>query len=345
MLLTAVVLCSLSSYGQYHFSGQVRDPLTEHRVYLSVVEDFRKISSIYEEQILQQIQPDSTGYFQFTGNNLPLENRIYRIHVDTCPENEESFNHFMGHCPNSRDIAFLANNNDTIAFPMGFDEEIFCRVVSQNDKARTLLKVDSLLHDMQFAFATYRSEANRKFNTEKWFGTLQDYGQQLNEPLAELYIFNFLSDKQSFLHNAYLEDLKENPYYDELLERLQQNYPQAPYTPQYEAELAADRFLINRKKSLPWWVYFIGAFGALSILGNFYLIGQWRKYQKKSPKGPSLSKQEENVLDLILKDYTNKEIADALFISVSTVKTHINHIYKKYNVTSREELKSLKDKG
>ena len=40
-------------------------------------------------------------------------------------------------------------------------------------------------------------------------------------------------------------------------------------------------------------------------------------------------------------DKTNKEIASELFISLSTVKTHINNLNKKLNVTSRKELKRL----
>ena len=54
-----------------------------------------------------------------------------------------------------------------------------------------------------------------------------------------------------------------------------------------------------------------------------------------------LTKQEQNVLDLLLGDNTNKDIAEALFVSVSTVKTHVNNVYKKLNVNSRDELKSL----
>ena len=40
----------------------------------------------------------------------------------------------------------------------------------------------------------------------------------------------------------------------------------------------------------------------------------------------------------MLENKTNKEIASALFVSVSTIKTHINNLYKKLEVTSREEM-------
>nr|WP_235989380.1 LuxR C-terminal-related transcriptional regulator [Psychroserpens algicola] len=69
-----------------------------------------------------------------------------------------------------------------------------------------------------------------------------------------------------------------------------------------------------------------------------------RKKKKHSNAIEQLTKQEQNVLDLLLTDNTNKAIAETLFVSVSTVKTHVNNIYKKLNVNSRDELKSLFNK-
>ena len=54
-----------------------------------------------------------------------------------------------------------------------------------------------------------------------------------------------------------------------------------------------------------------------------------------------LTRQEQNILNLLLEDKSNKEIADILFVSLSTVKTHINNIYRKLNIQNRNEAKSL----
>jgi LuxR family maltose regulon positive regulatory protein len=43
------------------------------------------------------------------------------------------------------------------------------------------------------------------------------------------------------------------------------------------------------------------------------------------------------VLYLLAEGLSNKEIADKLFISPGTVKTHVKHIYKKLNVKRRME--------
>lgn len=51
----------------------------------------------------------------------------------------------------------------------------------------------------------------------------------------------------------------------------------------------------------------------------------------------SLSKREAEILELLSKGYRYKEIAEMLFISMDTVRTHIRKIYEKLHVRSRTE--------
>ena len=94
-LVLFLLLVSSMAHGQFQFSGQVTEELREGTLYLSLVEDYRKLKGIHSEQILQKTKADSIGYFRFEGNNLPLENRIYRIHVDTCSDSDQAINHFL----------------------------------------------------------------------------------------------------------------------------------------------------------------------------------------------------------------------------------------------------------
>jgi DNA-binding CsgD family transcriptional regulator len=53
-----------------------------------------------------------------------------------------------------------------------------------------------------------------------------------------------------------------------------------------------------------------------------------------------LTERQRKVFDLIVSGKTNKEIMAELFIEQSTLKSHINEIYRKLDIKSRSELKS-----
>jgi len=54
---------------------------------------------------------------------------------------------------------------------------------------------------------------------------------------------------------------------------------------------------------------------------------------KKTKEG--LTEREQEVLGVLTKGLSNKEIADTLCISEQKVKTHLNNIFRKLNVTRR----------
>ncbi len=51
-----------------------------------------------------------------------------------------------------------------------------------------------------------------------------------------------------------------------------------------------------------------------------------------------LSPRERDVAQLVAAGSSNREIADALVVSVKTVETHIQHIFRKLNVKARSEV-------
>lgn len=343
LLTVLLFFCTLAMHAQYSFSGQIDKKHWHEDVYLSVIEDYRKISGIYSEQIVSRVKADSLGFFRFTGNQLENENRIYRIHVDNCFDGEQGQNHFNGHCDDSKTVIFIAKNKDTIVFPFSFDKQMFCDIRSTNEKTQVFVKIDSIKEEMKYAFGEYPSEANRRLNSKKWFRTLQEYGQNLNEPIAEVYIYSFLSDRRNDLHEHYLEDLKNNAYYNDLLERLKTHYPNSSYTKQYEEELTSDQYIVSGHKGHFIWFYLLIPVCLISIGLNFYLASKLKNQHSKTLESQKeqLTNQEQKILEMLLENHSNKTIAEQLFVSVSTVKSHVNNIYKKLNVNSRDEIKSL----
>lgn len=54
-----------------------------------------------------------------------------------------------------------------------------------------------------------------------------------------------------------------------------------------------------------------------------------------------LTDREKQILDKVVEGFRNKEIAEKLYVSEQTIKSHINHIFSKLGVTSRSQLVSL----
>ncbi|TVZ15400.1 regulatory LuxR family protein [Maribacter sp. MAR_2009_72] len=339
----AISLCCCSvSLAQYKFSGQIANPQNEKSIYLSIIEDYRKLDRISLEQVVKKTGTDSLGYFNFYGNNLLEENRIYRIHLDDCSETSSLPDHFFGNCKSSKSILFIAKNTDTINFPRSFSDEMLCEIISTNNTSQIFLEIDVLKEQMAFEFNDFRSDASKKLNLQKWFGTLQDFGEQLNEPLAELYIYNFLSDKRNETYTYYIKDIIANNYYKELGERLSTKYPNTVFTAQYKKEIEIDEQIANNNTgSSPLWKWLLPLLLFISVVFNIYLLAMPKINAKKIRQlaYAKLTEQEQNIVKQILQNKTNKEIASTMFISVSTVKTHINNIYKKLEVTTRTEIK------
>ena len=66
----------------------------------------------------------------------------------------------------------------------------------------------------------------------------------------------------------------------------------------------------------------------------------------RRPAGSPLTETERRVAELAGSGQTNREIADALFISVHTVEAHLTRVYRTLGVQSRTELARVDlDKG
>jgi two-component system NarL family response regulator len=67
------------------------------------------------------------------------------------------------------------------------------------------------------------------------------------------------------------------------------------------------------------------------------VLDRLAELSKKTPSAETLSEREIEVLRLMASGVSNRDIADQLSITQSTVKTHITSIFQKLNVTTRTE--------
>ncbi len=76
----------------------------------------------------------------------------------------------------------------------------------------------------------------------------------------------------------------------------------------------------------------VGLFIGYSIFGGHESIGS-----EQRPVSHDLSQRELDVLRLMSEGLTNQEIADRMYVSVNTVKTHISNLYSKLDVNRRTQ--------
>jgi DNA-binding NarL/FixJ family response regulator len=67
------------------------------------------------------------------------------------------------------------------------------------------------------------------------------------------------------------------------------------------------------------------------------VVQAFQQMGKSAKETENLSEREVEILGYLSKGYQDKEIADKLFLSVKTVRTHLRNIYKKLHVRSRIE--------
>lgn len=77
------------------------------------------------------------------------------------------------------------------------------------------------------------------------------------------------------------------------------------------------------------------------FLGQLYFPKQIADVLEQRKKRIGLSHREQDILLMISKGLTNKEIAHSLYISQFTVRNHVNHILIKLDATDRTEAISI----
>ena len=80
--------------------------------------------------------------------------------------------------------------------------------------------------------------------------------------------------------------------------------------------------------------------------GTYYIVkvcgaqGTCMSGMRETAKSFGLSHREAEVCAMVVRGYSNKDIADKLFISELTVKDHLKHIFNKLRITKRVEIAS-----
>ncbi|WP_317196320.1 helix-turn-helix transcriptional regulator [Winogradskyella alexanderae] len=320
-------------YAQYSISGYLDTPKKNKRVYLSLLK-FNEENTIYEDQILTSTLTDSLGYFSFEGKLLSEKHALYRIHAKV-DENKSAmqmaFNEDLKNLHN-----FIFSNQDTIVF-------------EKNKKYWFSTNTNTNLIDKEWQeFGNYANQLNLELRSLR---DIENKDQSSNQLLSELKAYTNIKDADPLVtlliigsvpENILRKDLKKDPdFYTTLQNSLNTYYDKKSYAEQFKI-LIRDLSVTKTQRDLEFYrklTYVLASLGILLVIGIVYLLLKLkRKMNEQVPQEAiNLTNQEERIAELILQDRTNKEIATELFVSLSTVKTHIRNIYAKLEVGNRQE--------
>lgn len=343
LILSFILFFSFHSTAGYVIHGLIRNVgIGQSKVYLATVnapEDFFITSPDY---IINSAEIKPDGSFTLSGDYLPDDLRFYRLSINSIPnassnfifENSKNFFHLL--LTNNSKINLEIQGGKQTPFPVNIygskDNTTLCQI------QKNLLERKSLLAKEQ---SSVKSTLIRS-SIERYLKQVADTCQ--NSLIGLFAIYHIDNKEANFL--------TDNQFYENFQQKIHQQYPQSPYTGRYD-ELIKQfigfrNVVCAQPDSTTRWKDYLIFLESLLVLA----LAIWIFRLKKSitPKNIPSEKQsaeitevqtftskEKQILQLLVDGKTNKEIAQELFIEISTVKTHINNIYRRLNVSNRTE--------
>jgi len=305
-------------YGQHTVSGYTNlgNPEDwERKVYLSQVQ-LNENTNTHNYIPITSSTITEKGFFSFDKKWFKDTDHIYKIHIAP----NKSSGKLLKKIKNFK--LFIISKNDSIYFGKG--KSLFGNYTTNNAADKEWGKLRK--------FESQFENLHDDFDTEQYLLRTKGYVKDsLQILLVKLISIKKLDDKKLLEKDI----IANTPYYAELLQELRSS----EIDPSLFLYLENKLLLVNEAKTdqkftISLWANTI-AFCTIAIL-VFLFIRNRKKVEK--PTINPLSKQENIIKELIISGKSNKEIANELFISISTVKTHISNIYSKLNISSRREL-------
>ncbi|HFA48144.1 MAG TPA: LuxR family transcriptional regulator [Bacteroidetes bacterium] len=327
--------------GQYSITGDLKEWGDWNYVHLQYLPSLDELTGANMNNIVQSAKIDSTGHFEISGIGLPEGERLYLLLLG---KREKGIGISSG--PFVKSYLYLAFSEPArieLRCPDISRSFSFCDIRNSPQSAALARLTEHIIPSLFEQFikeGSPPSEIRKQFFHKKMDGVLKNFADTCQYDLPALVALKKMEDMEV--------DYKNDPvFYENFLKRLQPISESSPYA--MEFSLLIERYRrVNFGETKNWERVLLPyslLLSALLLAYIFYLKKQIRAYKKQAGQQAitdgktldSLSAKELEVFNLIAEGKSNKEIAQALFIETSTVKTHVNKIYQKLGIRSRKE--------
>jgi len=340
IFLTMALACN-SLQAKYQVRGQVNlGEEWQPKVFMAAIHNLNDYYRTSSKLIINTAEVDEDGNFVLEGENLPNEKLFYRLYLmkndntdfDAClyvGGDDHNFVHLI--LDNATQVNVSADPSSLA--PFGSYE------INGSDENLLMRELSSIVFP-SFYFYKIQFPTELRFSEEKLHSDLKNFVDTCQNSLVALAAVNNM-DFDNFFEN-------NKEFYLQFQDRIKADLPNSPYTKNFKRKV--NYYLGGEESRTNIWKWI--SFSLLGLLG----ISLWMNLRKSAtsvveeivpeeiaPLTEKLTKKEHEILACIQTGKSNKEIASELFVEVSTVKSHINKIYSKLEVSSRAELqKALK---
>ncbi len=347
-------LCFLSLFpiigqAKYTIKGKVNlQGDWQPQIYLAAIDKLNDYYRASPDLVISIAPIQTDGSFVLEGDNLPREARFYRLYLMKEQNREYDACLYFG-LNDHNFIHIVLHNESQLKINAAVDAfSPFGNYKVKGDITNQLMQQLSNMVYPSVGFYDFRFPIEQKLSAEKLQQDLKYFADTCSISIVSLAAVNYTDFEQYF-------DI-DRDFYEDFGQRLKQTLPNSIYTKNYFRKL--NYYAFEDTSIIPIWaIWVIGVlgFGLLAMSGLAYYF--YRKFisvnglpNKNTVKEitilyDKLTLKEREILALIQVGKANKEIANELFIGVSTVKTHINKIYAKLEVRSRKEAVSKMNKG
>lgn len=332
LILGLILLCSNTF--AYKITGKLlTSDQWQPKVYLASIQAPDNLFVASPEFKINEatIMPDGT--FSLVGSDLPGDPRFYRLYLvknsllslEFSADSVRNFMHLL--LSNSSEIELEAEGR-----------ELFDEVKVKGDEAnQQIVSFEKDYFDKKRSLSRINTTAKRNFQGQSMNKHIREYAAECSDVLVGLFALYHLEDRET-------DFLRNSDFYFSFQDRLNASQPKSIYASAYNEmlnSLVGYRDLVCEipKITKPWrtWVIWIEAFVILLLAAWIYKLKVKPEQTEDVDYLKLLTEKERAIWASLAAGKTNKEIAAELFIELSTVKTHINNLYKRLGVANRKE--------
>jgi DNA-binding CsgD family transcriptional regulator len=321
------------------------------RVYLAVINEAGGIYNASNADLIASAPVDSAGNFTITGNDLPDEYRFYRLYLT---DDEHVKTAIVG--GSGRNYILLALNNQTELNVTSPDlcMPYFLYYIAGSPQSAAMAIVQRTLLATDSALRSTNAGTKAQFLSTHQYASLKQFADTTHQLMAMLWAVSEMHPDSNYIH--------DQRFFDDIAARFRKSQLSPSYAAQLDEQLRVLR-LKNGQVETPWQataLMIMCSLLAASMVLNIYLAKRLKKQasgsdiaqpvpvlaqpeneESKKDLIASLTIKEREILKMVNDGLSNKEIAEQLFVEVSTVKSHISNIYQKMAIKSRKEVAGI----